>query len=421
MQQKFIRRKNKLATQRRRGVRKLKILSRHHFAVPIITFVVLALLSVMAYVFVFHKTVQEAENRDTHIVIVSYDKQTRYVPAEPQTVASLLRKLNIPLNPGDVVEPEADTRIVQDNFRINIYRAVPVNVIADDGSSTFAYSAATTPRSVARQAGVKVYAEDSVKTEPVTNFLKQGAIGEQVIVRRSTPVNLNLYGTAAPTRTLAKTVAGLLTEKGITLGPGATVQPKLTTKIKSNMQVFILAKGVSITSKTRVIAMPVKTIKDKDLTLGARAIRQYGSPGKELVTYQVKRDPKTKKVISKTIIQRVTIEKPVKQIVAVGTNVNIPKDKVGIMRAAGIRSSDYGYVDYIVSHEGGWNGVTKYNYSGSGAYGICQALPGSKMASAGADWRTNPVTQLRWCDGYAVGRFGSWAGAYSFWLSHHYW
>jgi len=205
------------------------------------------------------------------------------------------------------------------------------------------------------------------------------------------------------------------------LGNGATVQPAAKTKIKSGMQVFILAKGVTIASKTKTIEMPVKTVKDKDLTLGARAIRQYGSPGRELVTYQIKKDPKTKKIMSKTVIQRVTIEAAVEQIVAVGTNVNIPKGKLNIMRAAGISQGDYGYVDYIVSHEGGWNGTTKYNYSGSGAYGICQALPGSKMASAGADWRTNPVTQLRWCDGYATGRFGSWAGAYNFWLSHGYW
>jgi hypothetical protein len=43
------------------------------------------------------------------------------------------------------------------------------------------------------------------------------------------------------------------------------------------------------------------------------------------------------------------------------------------------------------------------------------------MASAGSDWRTNPVTQLRWCDGYATGRYGSWSGAYSFWLRSGYW
>jgi hypothetical protein len=64
-------------------------------------------------------------------------------------------------------------------------------------------------------------------------------------------------------------------------------------------------------------------------------------------------------------------------------------------------------------------------YSGSvpsyGGYGLCQSTPGSKMATAGSDWATNPITQLRWCSGYATSKYGGWAGAYSFWYSHYYW
>lgn len=60
--------------------------------------------------------------------------------------------------------------------------------------------------------------------------------------------------------------------------------------------------------------------------------------------------------------------------------------------------------------ESGWR-VNAYN-SGSGAYGIPQALPGSKMASAGADWETNPATQIAWGLGYVGGRYGSPCGAW---------
>jgi hypothetical protein len=90
------------------------------------------------------------------------------------------------------------------------------------------------------------------------------------------------------------------------------------------------------------------------------------------------------------------------------------------MRAAGIAESDFGYVDYIITRESGW-GVTKSNYGGSGAYGLGQALPASKMAKFGADYMTNPVTQLEWANAYATGRYGSWAKAYSFWIARHVW
>ena len=100
--------------------------------------------------------------------------------------------------------------------------------------------------------------------------------------------------------------------------------------------------------------------------------------------------------------------------------VLVPGSHTDWMRAAGIAESDFGYVDYIISHESGW-GVTKSNYGGSGAYGLGQALPASKMAGFGDDYLTNPVTQLRWADAYARGSYGSWANAYSHWLARHNW
>ncbi len=90
------------------------------------------------------------------------------------------------------------------------------------------------------------------------------------------------------------------------------------------------------------------------------------------------------------------------------------------MAAAGIAASDFGYVDYIVNNESGW-GVTKWNYAGSRAYGLGQALPGSKMAPFGADWATNPITQLKWATSYAAGCYGSWHGAYVHWTQNHSW
>ena len=55
--------------------------------------------------------------------------------------------------------------------------------------------------------------------------------------------------------------------------------------------------------------------------------------------------------------------------------------------------------------------MNAYNAS-SGAYGIPQSLPGSKMASAGADWETNPATQITWGLGYIGGRYGTPCGAW---------
>lgn len=73
---------------------------------------------------------------------------------------------------------------------------------------------------------------------------------------------------------------------------------------------------------------------------------------------------------------------------------------------------------WLIMHESGCN-VYATNRS-SGAYGIPQALPGSKMASAGSDWQTNPITQIRWMDSYVKGRYGGWAQAVAFWQAYHW-
>ncbi|MFI6727630.1 lytic transglycosylase domain-containing protein [Streptomyces atratus] len=70
----------------------------------------------------------------------------------------------------------------------------------------------------------------------------------------------------------------------------------------------------------------------------------------------------------------------------------------------------------IVSHESTWN--YRASNPSSGAYGLVQALPGTKMASAGADWQTNPATQIKWGLSYMDGRYGSPCGAWSFWQAN---
>jgi hypothetical protein len=68
-------------------------------------------------------------------------------------------------------------------------------------------------------------------------------------------------------------------------------------------------------------------------------------------------------------------------------------------------------LDSLWMHESGWN--TYAQNPSSGAYGIPQALPGSKMASAGSDWANNPATQIRWGLQYIQSTYGSPCGAWS--------
>jgi hypothetical protein len=81
-------------------------------------------------------------------------------------------------------------------------------------------------------------------------------------------------------------------------------------------------------------------------------------------------------------------------------------------------SGQWSCLDSLWSKESGWN-VHAYNRS-SGAYGIPQALPGGKMASAGSDWRDNPATQIRWGLNYIRSSYGTPCGAWRHSQAHNW-
>jgi hypothetical protein len=76
----------------------------------------------------------------------------------------------------------------------------------------------------------------------------------------------------------------------------------------------------------------------------------------------------------------------------------------------GFSVNQYSCLNELWMRESGW----RWNAANaSGAYGIPQALPGSKMASAGSDWLTNPATQIKWGLGYIRSMYGTPCGAWS--------
>lgn len=82
------------------------------------------------------------------------------------------------------------------------------------------------------------------------------------------------------------------------------------------------------------------------------------------------------------------------------------------------QSTQWSCLQNLWNRESGWNYQAENPYSG--AYGIPQALPGSKMATAGADWQTNPATQIKWGLGYIQSIYGTPCGAWNFELANGY-
>ena len=203
---------------------------RHPFLIPVTSFVALFLIGLAFFVSFNGQTVGATDKR---IVQIFYDGKSQTVPTRAKTVGDLLERLKIPVSTKDVVEPSLDSPIVEDNFKVNVYRARPV-VVIDGAKKSYVISAATSGRTAAEQAGVAVYAEDKVERDAIDNVARDG-IGDRVTISRATPVKIILYGDALTLRTHVKTVGDLLKEKNVILAKDDTIQPNVSTPLLANM------------------------------------------------------------------------------------------------------------------------------------------------------------------------------------------
>lgn len=112
-----------------------------------------------------------------------------------------------------------------------------------------------------------------------------------------------------------------------------------------------------------------------------------------------------------------------KKVATMHTTASIPSGNARdafnkLVAEKGLAADEIAFWAFVIEHESGWQ-VNATN-SSSGAYGLPQSLPAEKMASHGADWRTNPETQLRWMYDYMVSRYGGIRQTKAFWDRNHW-
>lgn len=358
-----------------------------------------------------------AEGDEPRMISI-YDSGSRIsVKSDASTVREALLRAKIELNPGDKIEPALDEEINSKNYNINIYRGRDA-IVLDGNKKLYVRTASSTPKEVAVDSGVELLEADIVKIVPFNNLLETGTTVAYQVVRAKT-IHLNFYGKQIDKRTQANTIADFLKEQSIDSNTDKTwVSLSHDTVITDGISFAIQPQGKQTITLDEEIPFREQTTYDYELTYGKREIIKPGMKGQKTVTYEVEMHDGVE--ISRQTISEIIVKNAETQEVKVGMKVDLPTGShEDWMAAVGILPSDYGYVNYIITHESHWNPLAK-NRS-SGATGVCQALPGKKMASAGADWETNPITQLKWCNGYAIGRYGSWRKAYEFWTVHKWW
>ncbi len=263
--------------------------------------------------FLFPRSSAHATNE--RIVTIHHDGQEQIVATNAQTVGEVLERAHLSLEAHDIVEPNQETHLIAANYSVNVYRARPVTIV-EGANRHRIMTPHTSAKKIVEAAGLEAYDEDIFELDRIDDFLEGGGAGLKLTIKRSTPLKLVLYGKPIDARTQAITVAELLQEKGVVLGSNDGVSPSLETPISANITVAVYRNGSQVINEEQEIAFSTEQIKDVDREVGYKQVKEAGTKGKKVVTFQIElRDGKE---ISRKEIQNIVTMQPKKQVEIIG-------------------------------------------------------------------------------------------------------
>jgi uncharacterized protein YabE (DUF348 family) len=372
-----------------------------------------AALSLLAVLLVAGNT-----SAGSKIVSIYADGRVQTISTSKATVKDALEQAGIEILNKDSTEPKLTDKL-GDNFNINVYRARMVTVI-DASKYERVLTSGQSGKKIAEDAGIKVNPEDKYQFSRVDQFSGDIPIGEVLTIKRAKTINLSLYGKQLTLRTHASDVNDLLAEQDIKLDAADELSLAKDAKITEGVSLAINRVGKEVITVDEEIAFPEEIIKDADKETSYKQVQTPGTKGKKTVTYEVVKH--NGQEVSRTAQNEVIITEPIKQVTVVGSKSPIPSAPSNVAgnvalgkelaAARGWGDGDQWNCLYnLWQRESGWRTEA---HNPSGAHGIPQALPGSKM---GAGWESDATVQINWGLGYIAGRYGTPCNAYNIQIS----
>jgi hypothetical protein len=255
--------------------------------------------------------------------------------------------------------------------------------------------------------------------------------------RHARPKNHNV-----PLRSAIVASAAVLLAGGITAANSTEQAPPYidvaALVIESTVSYDIKQHTISSTVVTEETEIEFVTSATQDATIasGTEIVKQAGELGLAEVTYRVKLVDGNE--VSRTEVERVVTAEPVEAVVIQGTGDpnNIAVAMATAEGKTGTKSGNKEFAQLYINQEFGWGEKqfacletlwfreSNWNHKATnpvtGAYGIPQSLPGRKMATFGDDWRTNPVTQMKWGADYIEDRYDTPCEALDFFYDRNW-
>lgn len=384
---------------------------------------ILALLALFALTGTGSGRASQVNEGQMRVVELIESSQTRSIPTIAITVGDFLERMGIKVNPEDLITPSLDTELEGSNPVVVINRARPVRVI-DGSQRRVINSALADPRAIVERAGYELDEEDNVVWLDSVDEEDTIVLLPTIHIVHPTTYTLAVGSRRVDLTSSETTVSEILAENLIEFGPNHQVYPPLNTNLEAGSVITLVEKPNFIDVVADSYDLKPVSEGVYDLSPGQRTVVDQGRPRRVEIVYRVSVVAGlevNREVITRRIIDPGQPRREHYGITRAWSPLTpIPQsEREELMTAVGIDPADWRYVRYIIEKESTWR-PGAINPS-SGAYGLCQSLPANKMASAGSDWRTNPVTQLKWCHDYAQRRYKGWYQAYNFWLRNHWW
>lgn len=248
-------------------------------------------------------------------LITVYDRGvTLSFVSEAKTLGEALREQDFQFDDRDAVEPSRSEELIAPEYHVNIYRARPVTVI-DGAVRVKTVSPYQTPEAIAKDAGFELAPEDTARIHQSNDVLYDGA-GLQLVIDRSVPVSIDLFGRQVEVRTQARTVGAMLEEKKIRITERDRVSVATSTPITAGMKFRVWREGVQTVSVDQPVPFTSEIVYDADRPLGYRVVQQTGVAGIRTITSQIEiRDGVE---VSRTELARIDTKAPMKQIEVIG-------------------------------------------------------------------------------------------------------
>jgi uncharacterized protein YabE (DUF348 family) len=334
-------------------------------------------------------------------VTLEVDGTTSEVTAFGRTVADVLDATGVTVGEHDTVVPALDA---QASGRISVQHARAVEVEVD-GATRTVWTTATTVGGVVDQLGLR---------DSRSSVSRSASLGRDVL-RLSTvkDVHVDVDGSALDISTSGVTVREALADAGVVLGDHDRVSVPLDAAAVDGLVVMVTRVQTVIGSEQTTT--PFETVRQDDSSLmkGKEVVASKGRDGQQVVTYEAYLADGQE--IGRTVLTSSVLVAATPQVVRVGTQElpAVAAVEPGTAREIGLQmvlargwdQQQFACLDSLWTRESNWR--SNAANTSTGAYGIPQALPGSKMASAGADWQTNAATQISWGLGYIAGRYGT--------------